>query len=317
MTQNQTTRLRFFPFGETFEAGMGGRTLLKDEALIDIDRPHYAAEVALKRRLLEASPHEYFSGGVSLLDAQWGVLELVLTDLTEHYPESFRLERRGRERCWHNLLLDEEQAFIWGDAASLTLEPLDWAGRQVQEDLVLVSADADAAFVGGQLCFPNGWAIADRLGRSFMTIHERTPTTTMPSVHAGTRLLSAMKPGKTLWRMSWNFKLTDQLDLSTKHKPRYKADFALRAPLLTPDTAGREVFVRIERQTFTRLPNSAHVLFGIHTYNSRLETEAADPERARRILAVIQGAPENVKRYKAITPIEAAMTMFLEEKAHG
>ena len=309
--------LRFFPFGETFEAGMGGRTLLKDEALFDIDLPHYAAEVALKRELLAASPHEYFSGGTELLDAQWGVVELALTDLSEHYPESFRLERDGHNWRWHNLLLGEEQAFIRGDAASLPLEPLDWVGRQLQEDLVLVSADADAAFVGGQLCFPNGWAIGDRLGRSFMTIHERTPTTTMPSVHAGTRLLSAMKPGKTLWRMSWNFKLTDQLDLSTKHKPRYKADFALRAPLLTPETAGREIFIRIERQTFTRLPNSPFVLFGVHTYNSRLETEAADPERARRILAVIRGAPEDVKTYKAITPIEGAMTAFLEKSAHG
>ncbi len=182
---------------------------------------------------------------------------------------------------------------------------------------MLVSADADAAFVGGQLCFPNGWAIADRLGRSFMTIHERTPVTTMPSVHAGTRLLSAMKPGKTLWRVSWNFKLTDQLDLSTKHKPPYKTDFAARAPLLTPEDAGREIFIRIERQTFTRLKSSPFVLFGVHTYNSRLETEAADLERARRILNVIRGAPEDVKRYKAITPIEGVMTTFLEEKAGG
>lgn len=296
---------------------MGGRTLRKDEALLDVDEPHYAAEVALKRELLGASPHDYFSGGAELLDAQWGVLGLVLTDLSQHLPESFKLERRGHEWRWHNLLLGETQAFVWGDAASLPLEPLDWVGRQVQEDLVLVSADADAAFVGGQLCFPNGWAIADRLGRSFMTIHERTPTTTMPSVHAGTRLLSAMKPGKTLWRMSWNFKLTDQLDLSTKYKPQYKADFALRAPLLTPETAGREIFVRIERQTFTRLPDSPFVLFGIHTYNSRLETEAADPERARRILAVIRGAPEDVKRYKAITPIEGTMVAFLEERGGG
>ena len=79
---------------------------------------------------------------------------------------------------------------------------------------------------------------------------------------------------------------------------------------------GHEIFIRVERQTFSRLPNSPFVLFGIHTYNSRLETEAADPERARRILAVIRGAPEDVKKYKAITPIEGAMTAFLEEKAH-
>ena len=89
---------------------MGGRTL-RNEALFDIDLPHYAAEVALKRELLGASPHEYFSGGAELLGAQWGVLELVLTDLSEHYPERFELERFGHHWRWHNLLLGEERAF--------------------------------------------------------------------------------------------------------------------------------------------------------------------------------------------------------------
>ena len=305
--------LRFFPFGDTFEAGMGARALRSGEALIDVERPHYSAEIALKRQLLTDAPHEYFSGGPELLGAQWEVLELVLTDLAKHDPEAFRLERRGQRWHWHNELLGEQAVFHRGEP-DLALEPLDWAGRQVQEDLVLVTADHAGTFVGGQLCFPNGWAIADRLGKPFMTVHERTPQTTMPSVHAGVRLLSAMKPGKTLWRMSWNFKLTDQLDLSTKHKPRYKAEFAARAPLLTPETVGQEVFIRVERQTLTRLVTSPYVLFGIHTYNSRLADEAADPERARRILAVVMGAPAEVKAYKAITPLEDAVTAYLKSR---
>lgn len=132
-----------------------------------------------------------------------------------------------------------------------------------------MSADPEAAFVGGQLCFPNGWNLPDRLGKSFMDVHARTPQTTMPSAHAGVRLLSAMKPGKTVWRTSWNFKLTAQLDLSVKHKPAYKTDFAARAHRLSAEAAGHEVYLRVERQTFTRLRRSDHVLFGIHTYNSQ------------------------------------------------
>ena len=148
--------LRFFPFGEAFDAGMGARALRPGEALFDVEPPHYAAEVALKRRLLTDLPHEYFSGGKALLAAQWEVLALILTDLAAHDPEAFRLEQRAQRWHWHNLLLGEKQTFTWGDAGSLPLEPLDWAGRQLQEDLVLVSADSAATFVGGQLCFPNG-----------------------------------------------------------------------------------------------------------------------------------------------------------------
>jgi hypothetical protein len=306
--------LKYFPFGETFEAGMGGHALRQGESLIDIDIPHYAYEVRLKRQMLETSLSEYYCGGADLLQAQWVVLERILDDLATSYPQFFILERSGQTVYWKNTLLNEDYTFHLGDVTSLPQEPLDWVGRQVQEDLVLVTADAQASFVGGQLCFPNGWDIPDRIGKSFMTIHTRTPETTMPSVHAGVRLLSTMKPGKTIWRMSWNFKLTDQLDLSTRYKPQYKADFAARAPQLTPETAAQEIFIRIERQTFTRLRNDKHVLFGIHTYNSRLADEAADPVRAKKILNVLRGTPEDVKRYKAITPIEAVMLTFLETR---
>ncbi len=306
--------LRYFPFGEAFEAGMGGRALGPSDALIDIDEAHYVKEVGLKRELLQ-TPGEYFSGGEALLRAQWEVLERVAQDLTRHYPQHFCSQRDGKRVYWENRLLGETVTFTLGDEDTLPLEPLDWIGRQVQEDLVLVSADAEAIFVSGQLCFPNGWDIRDRLGKSFMGVHARTPQTTMPSVHAGAKLLSTMKPGKTIWRMSWNFKLTDQLDLSTKHKPRYKADFARRAPTLTPEAVGQEVYIRIERQTFTRLLREPYVLFGIHTYNGLLKDETREPARARQILNVIRGAPEDVKRYKAITPIEAVLTSYLDQRS--
>ena len=53
----------------------------------------------------------------------------------------FQLDKKGADWHWRNLLLDEEQQFRYGDADSLPYEPLDWAGRQVQEDLVLVSPE--------------------------------------------------------------------------------------------------------------------------------------------------------------------------------
>jgi hypothetical protein len=134
----------------------------------------------------------------------------------------------------------------------------------------------------------------------------------MGSVDAGARFLQNLKPGRTYWRMSWNFKLSDQMDMTTKHKPAYKADFAQRAPLLTTADVGTKVFIRIERQTFTRLPRSQCLLFGIHTYNSSVAEEASNPARARAILNVLRGAPRDVMDYKAITPIQAPLFSFLE-----
>ena len=137
----------------------------------------------------------------------------------------------------------------------------------------------------------------------------------MGSVHAAARLLRGLKPGKTFWRTSWNFKLTSQLDLSTKHKAAYKRSFAEQAPQLSQNDVGQRLFVRVERQTFTRLTRSPYMLFGIHTYNSRLENEARNAERARAMLAVLRGAPDDVKTYKAIFPIEHALSPYLGRAA--
>jgi dimethylamine monooxygenase subunit A len=311
--------LRHFPFEESFDPGIGMRVLKAYEPLCEVELSRYKEEISLKQRLLTEDPCYYFHGGSATMTAQWDVLELVAKNLAQDYPEHFQLQREGEVWRWRNALTDITATFRFGDPATLPCEPLDWIGRQVQEDLVLLSADPDSTFVGGQLCFANGWAINDRLGKSFLEIHHHTPRATMPSVEAGARFLQMLKEGRTYWRMSWNFKLSDQMDQTTKHIPAYKADFARRAPKLTPEDAGRSVFIRIERQTFTRLPRSEGLLFGIHTYNSSVAEEATDPGRARSILNVVRGAPRDVKEYKAITPIEEPLVSFLQARVlkHG
>jgi hypothetical protein len=307
--------LRYFPFEESFDPGMGMRVLKAREPLCEVDLDRYEHETRLKQRLLAEDHSYYFHGGEVTMAAQWDVLELVATSLAQAYPEHFHLECDGKSWLWMNTLAGEEVAIQFGDCSSLPFEPLDWIGRQIQEDLVVLSSDNTATFVGGQLCFANGWAISDRLGKSFLEVHHHTPKATMPSVEAGARFLQLLKHGHSYWRMSWNFKLSDQMDMTTKHKQAYKADFANRAPKLTAETVGESVFIRIERQTFTRLPRSNALLFGIHTYNSSVAEEASDPRRARSILSVIKGAPQDVMNYKAITPIEKPLIEFLELRA--
>ena len=307
--------LRHSPFEDGFDPGMGMRVLKTHEPLCEVDRSRYDFEVSLKQQLLTESYSYYFHGGDATMTAQWDVVELVATDLAQHYPQDFQLQRQGDDWHWHNRITGQSAAFDFGDSNNLPTEPLDWIGRQVQEDLVLLSPDASASFVGGQLCFANGWAISDKLGKPFLEIHHRTPRATMGSVETGARFLETLKPGRSFWRMSWNFKLSDQMDMTTKHKPAYKADFAKRAPQLTASDVGNAVFIRIERQTFTRLPRSHGLLFGIHTYNSSVAEEASDPNRARAILNVLRAAPRDVMDYKAITPIETALMTFLQGRA--
>ncbi|HMN59624.1 MAG TPA: DUF3445 domain-containing protein [Anaerolinea sp.] len=295
---------------------MGARPLKAGEPLFEVDLPFYAGEVTLKRGLLEEDPAYYFCGGAGTLEAQWEALGLVLESLAADFPQHFNLAKDGDIWRWENRLLDECHSFCFGEAADLPCEPLDWAGRQAQEDLVLVGAEAGQRFVGGQLCFANGWSIGSHIRKTFIGLHELLPHTNQPAVQAGQRLLESMKAGKTVWRMNWSFKLTDRLDLSTRHMPGYLEEAAARAPRLTGEDVGHEVFLRVERQTLTRLGCGA-TLFGIHPYHSRVEEEAADPERARKMLNVLRDLPPDVRVYKALAGYEAALLGYLEARCKG
>ncbi|UFH56631.1 DUF3445 domain-containing protein [Spirosoma sp. KNUC1025] len=308
--------LPYFPFRNEFDHRMGTVLLRPDESLVEVD-DHYGHEISLKRALLFHNHRYYFQAQPGTELAQWDVLDRVLTEAAYNHPQHFSLIKSGDSWHWINHKLAEEQRFIFGNTNSLPLAPLDWAGRQVQEDLIILSADGTATLVAGQLCFPNGWCLDDKFGQTFLGIHRPAPAMVQSTLQAAHKLLERIPEHRPIWRASWNFKTTDQLDMSTKYSTAYNNELAALAPTLTSDSIGNQLFIRIERQTFTRLPRSGAVLFGIHTYQNVLADEAADRDRAVRILGTIRTTPPEMLSYKAIAPFEDALIGFLENSIHA
>src|SRR5215831_13084690 len=96
--------LRYFPFEESFDPGMGMRVLNAEESLCDVDPTRYHQEISLKRGLLTEAHSYYFHGGPETLTAQWDVVDLVATDLARSYPQHFQLQRDGDDWRWRNEL---------------------------------------------------------------------------------------------------------------------------------------------------------------------------------------------------------------------
>lgn len=303
--------LPYFPFSHEFDHRMGTAPLGPGQTLVEADA-HYRAEVAHKRDLLARDHRYYFQAQPGTETAQWDVLERLLTEAAGQYPQHFTLTRSGPDWHWQNHLLHEETRFTIGDTNTLPQTPLDWVGRQIQEDLVILSADGSATLVAGQLCFPNGWCLDDKFGQPFLGIHQPAPALVQPTLQAAHKLLERIPVHRPIWRASWNFKITDQLDMSTQYSAGYNDELARLAPTLTPDTIGEQLFIRIERQTLTRLPQSGAILFGIHTYQNTVGAEAQDPDRARRMLGTLRTTPREMLIYKAIAPFETALLTFLE-----
>lgn len=289
-----------------------GAKSLADGPLIEIDSATYAEEVALKEAILAADHAYYFQALPQSAASQWEALGLILEDFCRHHPEDFGLERAGEQWEWHNHRLGMSWQFRYGDCSTLPWAPLDWVGRQVQEDLLLLDGSSPGCpLTAGQLCFANRWSLDEKMGRSFLDIHAPVPGFGEQIGRSSNLLLERLKADRPVWRYNWSLVLGGELDLSTKMYAAVQA----RMPPVTAANCGSLFFFRTERQTLARLPQTGAVLFTVHTYRTPLDTLACDPDWAQRFLEVIDEAPPALLGYKGVTPVEAPLREYLAAAA--
>ncbi|WP_426755728.1 heme-dependent oxidative N-demethylase family protein [Myxococcus sp. Y35] len=288
---------------------LGVRALRPEETLIEVDAPRYREEVALKASLLEAGHAARFQGGPETEPLQWETLTVLLPAMARQSPEHFALEVEGERWRWRNRLLGTQTDFTPGDAASLPLAPLDWFGRQVQEDLLLLDGTREGfPLVAGQLCFPSGWCLPDKLGLPLLAVHEPVPQFNAKLGTSTLKLMDGLKPGRPVTRCNWAISVTERLDLEPHTRPEWQHLF----DGITPDNAGDRCFLRLERQTLTRLPRTRAILFTIHTYLAPIATEVEAPGRRQRLARVLRTVPEDTATYKRLTPVLAPLLAYLE-----
>lgn len=290
--------LPYFPFkDDTYKMAMGVQAL-DSGCLIEIDREHYQSEVMLKNELLRDAYHDYFQAMPDTDPLQWEVVELLLQNMATHYPQYFTLSRDGTNWTWHNQLLNEETRFVFEKSESLPHPPLDWVGRQMQEDLLILQSTADGSMplVAGQLCFPNAWCLDDKMEQSFLGIHRSVPLFAEHIGRSSSLLLQRLKIGRPVWRLNWSFKATTRLN----HTPQYHYEEQQLSRQITRENIGERCFMRIERQAFTRLPKTNAVLFTIHTYQAPLAQVVHTVDAAHRMFNIVKTTPEEVLIYKAM-----------------
>ncbi len=307
--------LPYFPFDQDrYAMALGVRALRDDEFLIEVDELHYRDELALKASLLAAAPGVRVAAEPGTHPLQWEAVTEVLPRMARQSPQHFALTVEGNRWHWRNHLLGTEATFIPGEPTSLPLAPLDWLGRQVQEDLLLLDGKREGLpLVAGQLCFPSGWCLADKLGRSLLAVHAPVPDFAEKLGTATLRLMSSLKPGRPVTRVNWAFTVTDRLDLEPGTLPNHHPLFQG----ITAHNAGQRCFLRLERQTLTLLPRTGAILFTLHTYRAPIATEAATPARRRRLAAVLRSVPPDTAAYKRLTPFLAPLLAHLDAETPG
>ncbi len=132
--------------------------------------------------------------------------------------------------------------------------PLISAARLVQMDLCVLQENEERIILSaGVMCFPSSWTLSEKIGRDLSAIHTPVGEYDDKIANSVNRMLGAIRVEQALWRA--NFLIYTDPDL---HQPRGEGEAKPLAP-----NAPR--YVRVERQSFRRLPKSGAVIFGIHS----------------------------------------------------
>ena len=177
-----------------------------------------------------------------------------------------------------------------------------------QEDFCVMQAREDGAYAltAALLCFPAHWRLADKLGRPLGEIHGPVPGFSTRLGSAADRFFRNLAAERPVWRANWSV-----VESPTLFHPQPRPQL----PGLTAENAGELLWLRVERQTLRRLPETRAVVFTIRTLVRRLDEIAADPAVARAMAARIREMEQGMAAYKGMPALRAPLLAWLDAVA--
>lgn len=280
--------------------------------LFDVDH-NYRTFVAGRAAILDGDPTR-FSAMPHVMPAQWDALLFIAKELAKSNPEHFELELDGDEWTWRNRLLGTEQTFVIGKQETLPFEPLEFIGRQVQEDLVLLTEREGELFVDATfVTFSAGWSPTFITGMSFMELHGSILRAVEDGmIGRAEAFIRRMQPNETSRRSSWGFTLGRRLDISRESFPEWLPGMLEYFSDVPTEALGDDINLRVELQHLVRLPLTGAVLFTTRTYCLPLAGLAAVPEWAAQTLAVIDEMPDDLFVGKGLDIFGAVVEQYLK-----
>ena len=285
-----------YRYSVNLEPHRDGRAGTALERPFDVDE-HYVAEARERARVLDDDPLRCQSLPHMGL-AGWDTLELLMTSLAASYPAWFSLVRDGGHWHWINRPLGLERRFRFGDATTLPCGPLEYVTRQAQGDFCVLDQRGDNLWLdAGMVTTQSGWSLDFDLGMDFFEWHAPVPLAHELGVfERALKYLLAVRPGSPVRRLNWAMTVNPRLDKSLENEHARGAESAG----VTPENVADKLFLRIDLQSFWRLPRSNALLFPIRCYLLSMRDLSTVPTWARRMHRVLRSLPPELVLYKGL-----------------
>lgn len=141
------------------------------------------------------------------------------------------------------------------------------AAKAHHEDMCLLSrspAEEIYRLVGAAVAWPTDWHPKDKMGLPLASMHAPIQGYREQLASGVDHFMAKLKPGKIFGRCNWF--------VAPTHEMRWIAgDPAVEFADVNADNAGEKLFIRSERQTLCRLPDTGAILFTIGVYVSPLK----------------------------------------------
>ena len=277
-----------------------GLVALQLKDWIEADEYFYD-ELKEKKQLLISNYPEVFASRPGSLSAQAEVLALVLKHMEKYCPGVLTIEQDEvilPKLKWNFRISDFEE---W---------PLDLCGRFVQEDLCLMAPGPDGyTLEAASLCFPARWRLMDKMGLPMSGIHKPVPDYSEKLSRPVDSFFNRIDVDRPVWRVNWSL-TTDP----TMFQPVRQKHSASELPI-TSKNAGDQVYMRCERQTLRRLPNTGWILFTIKTYLDKVSKLHKHPKEVQNLSSLLRSAPTSLLSYKNINHFLEPLLVYLDELA--
>lgn len=193
-------------------------------------------------------------GLAALGEAEWlqSAPDLALRGrIFDTYPQSVALTPEAEEPA-------QELAELLGISGGLEA-----CARNYWEDMCLLTRRPDEEIyrlIGAAIAFPSDWNPAHKIGLPLSALHQPIHGYEEQLATGVDHFMGALKPGKIFGRCNWFISPTPSL--------RWIAAGSQQDAFaqVTADNAGQDLFVRCERQTLRRLPQTDAILFTIGIY---------------------------------------------------
>lgn len=260
----------------------------------DVDE-HYVAEMADRAITLARDPMRCQSLPHMTL-AGWDLLELIMVAKSEDYPDLFQLTRDGDRWRWVNKPLGIDDSFTFMDETTLPYGPMEYITRQTQGDFAVLDQRENNLWMdAGMVTSQADWSLDFDIGMNFFEWHAPVPRAAEMGIFPrALKFLLNVQQDSPARRLNWTMTVNPRLDTSPETYPEWGPE----KRMLTPENVGEKQYLRVELQTFFRLPRSNALVFPIRCYLCALQDIVKVPKWGRRLHRVLQGLPDDLATYK-------------------